>query len=763
MSSTVRAVECCARRTRRSTRVLLSAWIVSTVTAAAIARAEPPQGDIVAWGDNSYGQTSVPAPNSGYVGLAAGGYHSLGLKADGSVVAWGCGIPKYNYGQCNVPAPNTGFIAAAGGGYHSLALKADGSIVAWGLNAQGQTNVPAPNTGFVGVAAGGLHSLGLKADGSIVAWGLNDFGQTNVPAPNSGFVAVAAGWRHGLGLKPDGSIVAWGANYYGQTNVPSPNAGFVGIAAGGNHSLGLRADGSIVAWGCETGANAGQCNVPAPNNGFIGVAAGGYHSLGLKADGSIVAWGCADWPGLTNDFGQCNVPTPNSGFVAVAAGIFHSLAIRRGPPPTQSIVLDFDDNAQFEPARDLYPLLDGLIHCIPGHTPRLNQNDPELLALFATEGHARTWEDFKQDILRRVEAAYCGYRVEFVLSDNQASLLASHRSHVYFSGPRHDYLLGNSCTVDRCNSDHQDSALVFLSCSLFPSCSNTTNFTYTDLIKSTSWAVVHEVGHLLGLQHTEPEQAQQYMYYAYTYTDRSFVGLPLQLREAFVPATQNDRFALDRDVGSVFPPDYLRDAGTIDTNCDLVVAGLQLHVTADMYDVHLLLSNGSDAGRSIHLGDFVDGSVVAARVAINPGERLAVVGSSLPRTVAGGAGEGASDVLAYFGVPSDDRVESLDPALVTLSAESLGPSIHPFKASLLRIQDTTFTIGGEIAGQTSSASDFNQDGQIDGLDLSRLTGCLSGPAESPGLGCAATDLTLDGYVDLLDVSQFITTHSAYAH
>ncbi len=45
------------------------------------------QGPIAAWGYNGSGQCDVPSPNSGFIAVAAGGDHSLGLRADGSIAA----------------------------------------------------------------------------------------------------------------------------------------------------------------------------------------------------------------------------------------------------------------------------------------------------------------------------------------------------------------------------------------------------------------------------------------------------------------------------------------------------------------------------------------------------------------------------------------------------------------------------------------------------------------------------------------------------
>ncbi len=264
-------------------------------------------GSVLVWGSNDEGQTNVPvAAQSGVMAIGAGQEHTVALKDNGRVLAWGAGGDE-NDGQTNVPfLAQSGVIAIAAGGFHTVALKDDGSVLAWGYNAYGQTTVPVEaQSGVIAIAAGYLHSVALKSDGSVVAWGANccgfDHGQTTVPVTaHTEVIAIAAGAFHTVALKIDGSVVAWGDNTYGQTNVPfSAQSGVIAIAAG-DHTVALKNDGTVIAWGRNED---GQSTVPAGLNGVTAIAAGNDHTVVigiLTVSAFSFIWSNIPSPQITN-------------------------------------------------------------------------------------------------------------------------------------------------------------------------------------------------------------------------------------------------------------------------------------------------------------------------------------------------------------------------------------------------------------------------------------------------------------------------------
>jgi hypothetical protein len=220
--------------------------------------------------------------------VAAGSAHTVGLKADGTVVAVGA-----NYsGQCNVGGWAS-ITQVAAGLYHTVGVKNDGTVVAVGDNEYGKCNVDGW-TDIIQVAAGYYHTVGLKADGTVVAVGYNGSGQCNVGSWTN-ITQVAASYAHTVGLMSDGTVVAVGDNSSGQCNVGGWT-NITQVAASYAHTVGLRSDGTVVA----VGANwFGQCDVGSWT-GITQVAAGAEHTVGLKFDGTVVAVG-------SNGNGQCNV------------------------------------------------------------------------------------------------------------------------------------------------------------------------------------------------------------------------------------------------------------------------------------------------------------------------------------------------------------------------------------------------------------------------------------------------------------------------
>jgi uncharacterized repeat protein (TIGR01451 family) len=163
-------------------------------------------GSLWAWGVNHQGilgdgtETYHPTPVqvlglSNVTAVSSGLSHSVALKSDGTVWVWG----SNTYGQLGlgddfsqhlspVQVPGlTGVTAIAAGGYHTLVLKSDGNVWAWGQNSRGElgdgTNAQRRSPVRVGltsvsaIKAGWGHSVAQKEDGTLFTWGMNYSGQ----------------------------------------------------------------------------------------------------------------------------------------------------------------------------------------------------------------------------------------------------------------------------------------------------------------------------------------------------------------------------------------------------------------------------------------------------------------------------------------------------------------------------------------------------------------------------------------------------------
>jgi len=212
------------------------------------------------------------------VAIASSSCHgAAALRQDGSVIV-------LNGDSLDPPpAPNSGFTAVAAACFHRLGLRPDGSIVAWGHNDYGQLNVPEPNVGYVAFACGGRYiqngwgySLAVTAAGSIIGWGAPS-AALDVPEPNSDFVAVEtdAEIPFSVGLKRDGSLVGWG--YPGPLTVPPPDSPIIAFDIGSQGGTGipfvvaLHADGTL----SRNGASL-------PENELVAVSAGGAAFMAIQ-------------------------------------------------------------------------------------------------------------------------------------------------------------------------------------------------------------------------------------------------------------------------------------------------------------------------------------------------------------------------------------------------------------------------------------------------------------------------------------------------
>jgi alpha-tubulin suppressor-like RCC1 family protein len=285
----------------------LSSWIIVIVLASACFRnVSAAPGRVVSWGA---GQVFPATGPTDIIAISTALDHSLALKSDGTVFAWGDNMN----GQCDVPPGLQNVTKIAAGEFFSVALKADGTIVTWGANDYGQRDVPSGLTGVRDISAGHAHCLALKNNGTIAAWGCNVFDQTKIPSRLAGVKSVLAVWNYSVVVKSNGTVEAWGVNDTGQTDVPAGLANVIAVAGNNNYCMALKNNGTITAWGQHP-------PLPAGLDSVVAIAAGETHAMALTSSGNIVTWGL-------NRSGETIVPSGLNNPFAIAASWHYSAAL----------------------------------------------------------------------------------------------------------------------------------------------------------------------------------------------------------------------------------------------------------------------------------------------------------------------------------------------------------------------------------------------------------------------------------------------------
>jgi len=245
--------------------------------------------------------------------LAVGANHTVGLMADGSVVATGLN----DNSQCQVDDWSD-IVAIDAGAYNTIGLKSDGTVVATGRNDEGQCDV-GNWVNVVQIASGAYTTYGLLEDGTIVSTGYSDnqkldnltkiklisagaysagcinedgiifFSHPSLIIHEEGAISIDTSTGYAIALMPDGNIVSTLNNTPDWENV-------VAIYAGSNMILAIDCDLQILTHFFDS-----RDQVPLDEYTDIkAIAVGGSHCAIMFSDGSVKVFG-------SNEYGECDV------------------------------------------------------------------------------------------------------------------------------------------------------------------------------------------------------------------------------------------------------------------------------------------------------------------------------------------------------------------------------------------------------------------------------------------------------------------------
>jgi alpha-tubulin suppressor-like RCC1 family protein len=222
--------------------------------------AKKKNGTLWAWGRNLFGQLGLGDKNNRLIPtkisnaiwkkFTTGNVHILAIKDDGTLWAWGNsyngqvgdGSTNESILEPKMISSNSDWMSISSEGLHTLAIKGNGTLWAWGNNINGTlgidsmiTSIKSPiqvgnesNWRFINTSES--NSAAIKKDGTLWIWGGNEYGQLGFEDSLAQFTplkfntdedwySISMGLFHMGAIKIDNSLYTWGRNNIGQLGI----------------------------------------------------------------------------------------------------------------------------------------------------------------------------------------------------------------------------------------------------------------------------------------------------------------------------------------------------------------------------------------------------------------------------------------------------------------------------------------------------------------------------------------------------------------